>query len=55
MVNYAHAQTVDTRPPFRGGVWPRDEATVVDNGSYTPLCSDLIVSYTSQQVRIFLH
>ena len=29
LVNYAHAQTVDTRPLFRGGVWPGDEASTV--------------------------
>ena len=27
LVNYAHAQTVDTRPLFRGGVWPGGEAS----------------------------
>ena len=26
LVNYAHVQTVDTRPLFRGGVWPGDKA-----------------------------
>ena len=33
LVNYVHAQTVDTRPLFRGkgggGVWPGDEASSV--------------------------
>ena len=28
LVNYTHAQTVDNRPLFRGGVWPKDEANL---------------------------
>ena len=31
MVICAHAQTVDTRPLFRGGVWPGYEATEEDD------------------------
>ena len=34
LVNYVHAQTVDTRPLFRGGVWPGDEARHKNNLAY---------------------